>query len=78
MKEERPVRDIKPRPNHAMYIRVLRNMTPEQRLQKAFELSDLARQLFLCGLRKRFPHLSPAELNRLFRERLDQCHNSNY
>jgi hypothetical protein len=70
--------DIKPRPNHAVYIQVLRNMTPEQRLLKAFELSDLARQLFLCGLRKRFPDLSPEEVDRLFRERLNQCHNWNY
>lgn len=70
--------ESKPRPNHAVYIRVLRAMTPEQRLQKAFELSAWSRQLFWCGLHKRFPHLSPAELNQLFRERLDQCHNSNY
>jgi hypothetical protein len=70
--------DIKPRPNHAVYLRVLRNMTPEERLQKAFELSELARQLFLCGLRKRFPDLSPEEIDRLFRERLNQCHNWNY
>lgn len=32
--------DPKPRPNHRRYIEILRRMTPEQRLAKAFELSD--------------------------------------
>lgn len=40
--------DPKPRPNHAKYIEVLRSMTSEQRLNKAFELSDLTRQLFFA------------------------------
>jgi hypothetical protein len=72
------VMNIKPRPNHAVYIRVLRNMSPEQRLRKAFELSALSRDLFLCGLRKRFPHLSSDEVKRLLMERLEKCHNWNY
>jgi F0F1-type ATP synthase membrane subunit b/b' len=40
-------------------------MTPEQRLLKAFELSDLARQKFLRELRKRFPNLSEAEFRKV-------------
>lgn len=66
---------LKTRPNHAVYIRTLRAMTPEQRLRKAFELTDLARALFREGLRARFPGLSEAELERLYLDRLAKCHN---
>ena len=70
--------DPKPRPNHARYIQVLRRMTPEQRLRKAFELGDFAKQLFLEGLRQRFGHLPKHEFHRLYLERLAKCHNRNY
>jgi hypothetical protein len=50
--------DPKERPNHARYIEVLRRMTPEQRLLKAFELSEFSKALFVEGLRKRHPELS--------------------
>ena len=53
-------------------------MTAEERLRKAFELGDFARQLFRHGLRRRFPDLSEAELGRLIRRRLDKCHNRSY
>ena len=39
----------KPRPNHGVYLRMLRAMTPEQRLRKAFELGAMARVLFEHG-----------------------------
>ena len=68
----------KPRPNHAVYLRVLRAMTPEQRLRKAFELGASARALFEHGLRQRFPDRDDADLARLVRARLDRCHNQNY
>jgi hypothetical protein len=68
----------KSRPNHKLYIQVLRNMSPEKRLLKAFELSEFARQLFIHGLRKRFPHLEESEFKKLLFERLDKCHNRNY
>lgn len=67
--------DIKPRPNHAIYIRTLRAMTPEQRLAKAFELSEMTRDLLRAGLRQRFPHASDQELHRLYLDRLEKCHN---
>jgi hypothetical protein len=72
------VMDGKPRPNHHVYLRVLRAMTPEQRLRKAFELGAAARAMFEHGLRRRFPTLNAAVLARLVRERLDRCHNRNY
>ena len=53
-------------------------MTPGERLQKAFELSELCRMLFLHGLRRRFPDVAENELMRIYRERLSKCHNRNY
>ena len=70
--------DIKKRPNHKLYLDVLRRMTPEQRLNKAFELSEFAKNLFIHGLHKRFPDLSEKELKKLLLKRLDKCHNRNY
>jgi hypothetical protein len=70
--------DPKERPNHKIYIQTLRRMTPEQKLLKAFELSEMARNLFETGLRRRFPDLSEEEFHKLLLERLEKCHNRNY
>ena len=70
--------NIKERLNHKIYIQVLRQMSPEERLLRAFELSEFTRQLFVHGLRKRFPDLSDEEFKKLHLERLDKCHNRNY
>jgi DNA-binding PadR family transcriptional regulator len=69
---------IKPRPNHGIYLEILRRMTPEQRLRKAFELSEMGRELFRQGLRQRYPDLSPEDVEALLRKRLSLCHNRNY
>jgi len=53
-------------------------MSPEKRLLKAFELSEFANQLFVHGLRKRFPSLSEEAFKKILLERLDKCHNRNY
>ena len=52
-------------------------MSPEARLRKAFELSELTRALFLHGLRRRFPDRDEADLRQLMRERLHLCHSRN-
>lgn len=70
--------DPKERPNHKLYIEILRQMSPEKRLLKAFELSDFSKKLFLEGLKKRFPDLLPPELHSLYLKRLQKCHNRNY
>jgi len=67
--------DPKPRPNHRLYLEALRRLTPEQRLLKAFELTELSRELFRAGLRQRFPAAGEAELQRIYLERLERCHN---
>jgi hypothetical protein len=76
--ETRTQMTLKPRPNHQQYLRALARMTPEQRLLKAFELSEMARELFRAGLRRRFPDLSEEALHRLYLERLAKCHNRDY
>ena len=70
--------DPKPRPFHQVYIQILRRMTPDQRLRKALELTELGRQLLADGLRHRYPELREEELHRLYLEHLAKCHNSNY
>lgn len=69
---------IKPRPNHRRYLDVLKRITPEQKVQKAFELTEFSKQVFLDGLRDRHPELSEPELHRLALQRLARCHNRNY
>lgn len=53
-------------------------MTPAQRLDKAFELSEFSRKLFIEGLRKRFPNATEDEFRKIFLKRLERCHNRNY
>ncbi len=69
---------LKPKPNHIHYIHTLRVMTAEQRLNKAFELSSMSRQLFLAGLKRRFPNKSNQEITDLYLTRLAKCYNRNY
>ena len=63
---------------HKAYIESLRRMTPEQRLQRAVELSETVMELFLQGMRERHPDAGSEEFDRLVRERLAKCHNRNY
>lgn len=68
----------KPQPNHRVRLEALARMTPQQRLAKACELSDMTRALFKQGLRQRFPSLSQPQLHELFLQRLAACYNRNY
>ena len=70
--------EIKPHPNHYLYLETLQRMTPEQRLVKAFELSAMTKELFLQGLQKRFSFKSKTEIMKLYLERIAKCHNRNY
>lgn len=69
--------DPKPRPNDERYYAVLRAMTPEQRLLKAFELSDFTMALFWEGMRHRNPNLTPDQLHRKGIEQLIAWRSSN-
>lgn len=70
--------EIKTQPNHKIYIQVLRQISAEKKLFKAFELSEFVKELFIYGLRKRFPNLPDREFKKILLERLDKCHNRNY
>jgi hypothetical protein len=59
---------MKPRPNHARYLEILRGMTPEQRLRKAFELGEMGNALFRQGLKRRHPDLVPEEFEAVLRK----------
>jgi hypothetical protein len=70
--------DIKPRPNHARYIDILRAMPAEKKVEKVFELNDMARELCLQGLRQRHPGITEQELTSLYLKTIEQYHNRNY
>ena len=53
-------------------------MSPEQRLAKAFELSDYSKKLFVRGLRKKYPDVSAEEFVHILNDGLNKCHNRNY
>ena len=67
--------DPKPRPSQRLYVEVLRGMTPEQRLLKAFELSELSHELLRAGVQQRFPDAGPDEVQRIYMEQLARCQN---
>jgi len=67
--------DPKPRPNRQIYLETLRRMTPEQRLLKAFELTEQSHQLLRYGVRLRFPDAGPEERQRIYLEQLERCRN---
>jgi hypothetical protein len=69
---------IKPRPNHRQHLKTLASMTPSQRAQKAFELSEFTKELSLNALRQRFPQMNESQLRKLHLQRLAKCHNRNY
>ena len=45
--------------DHKEYIEMMRKVPPEDRLKKSFELTELARKLFLAGIKNRFPDVLP-------------------
>jgi hypothetical protein len=69
---------MKPFPNRERYLEILRNMTPQQKLERAFELTDFANAAFKAGLRNRKPGISEDDLDHLYLEKLRACHNQNY
>ena len=70
--------DPKPRPHSQLYIQILRRMTPEQRLAKAFELGEMGRKLLRAGLRLRHPGASEEDIRTLELQEVARCHNRNY
>jgi hypothetical protein len=69
---------MKDNPNHKAYLEIIRQMTPEQRLNKTFALSEFSKKLFAHGIRKRFPDIPDEEVKKVIFKRLEKCHNRNY
>jgi hypothetical protein len=70
--------DPKPRPNSERYTALLRSRSPQQKLEKVFELGELGRSLMRIGVRQRNPQATEAEVERLVVQDLLKCHNRNY
>jgi hypothetical protein len=68
---------LKQQPNRVIYVEALRRMTPEQRLSKAFELSDMTHEALRVALSVRHPELEPERLHTLYVERLERCRRRN-
>ena len=69
---------MKDYPNRQRYHQILKAMTPQDRLMRSFELSDLADEAFRAGLADKYPNLTDDELQELFLEKRLRCHNRNY
>lgn len=69
---------MKERKNSTLILKILREMTYEAKLKKAFELSDFVKSLFIEGMRQSFPELTADQLHKKIIERLNKCHNRNY
>ena len=69
---------MKAYPNKQQYHAILRSMSPQEKVEKSFELTELAYSAFRAGLKSRCPHLSDDELEQLYQEKRKTCHNQNY
>ncbi len=63
---------------HREYIKILKKMTPQQRLLRAMELSDLTKSLFITGLKLRYPDYTEDEIKNIYIEKISRCRNSGY
>jgi hypothetical protein len=72
----KPIR--KERPNHQVELKILRSMTPQQKLAQVFKLNERTRMLFRIGLRRRFPDLDDVEFEKVYLQMRMRCHNRNY
>jgi hypothetical protein len=69
---------MKTYPNKQRYYQILKAMSPQDKLMKAFELSDLTNSAFRAGLKNRYPNLTDGELHKLYLEKRLECYNRTY
>ena len=69
---------MKTYPNKQRYQEILRGMSPQEKLEKSFELTELANSAHKAGLKNRYPSLTDEELEQLYLEKRKTCHNQNY
>lgn len=70
--------EVLPKAFEDKYLEVLRRMTPEEKLLKAFDLHEFAMRCFADGLHTRFPDATDDEIKSIFLERVNKCHNRSY
>ncbi len=70
----------RPKPNSAreVHLGVLRRMTPEEKLDRVFEIAEFAFELKLVGVRLRYPNITHDEVRRTAVAEMIECHNRNY
>lgn len=64
--------------NRDIYIKVLKNMSYEEKLLKCFELSEYSKKLLIAGIKNKYPDINDNDLNNKFLEILNKCHNRKY
>lgn len=52
-------------------IDIYRKMTGEERLEQAFQLSKMVRELAIANIKSDYPHLSHMEVMRKLRKRIE-------
>ena len=72
------MKDIKPNPNREVFLKIMRSMTPEQKLIQMFNLNELTQNLKLTGLRMQHPELNDQQINELYIKLRTRCYNKNY
>jgi len=68
----------KPRPNHQRTLQVLRAMTPQQKLEHVFKLTERSLMLMRIGLRRRLPDLDPAVFEKVYLQLRERCRSRRY
>lgn len=58
----------------AVWRRVIRSMPGPQRVAKAFELTEMTRQIMRAGIRRQHPDASESEIQEIYVDRLLQYH----
>ena len=69
---------MKQYPNKQRYYEILRGISPQEKLEKSFELTELANSAFKAGLQNLHPELCDAELEQLYLEKLKSRHSQSY
>ena len=58
----------------AVWRRVVKSMTGPQKVAKAFELTEMTRQIMRAGIRRQHPDAGESEIDEMYVDRLLQYH----
>jgi len=60
------------------YKKIMKKVSCQERLKKSLDLSDLTKQLFLTGLKNRYPGLDDKKITEIYIERIKKCSRQSY